>query len=921
MAWLSRLVDVRRGEWRALVKAFATLLLLITGHTALETARDALVLTRLPARGLGIIYVAVALCVLPAVGLASRASVRFGAQRALGGGLVTAAALLGALFALPMGRATAVAVYVTSGLIGAVLVPLYWNLLASIFNVAQARRLLGIVGAAGVLGGALGSTAAATLLMVFHTRALLLVSSGVLVVTAVVLVWMPAGEREPLPRPTGILPSRRDAEDLREEPFLRRIALLVVVSTAAALFLDYFFKWTVARTVPHHEIAGFVARYYAWLNGLSVVAQIFVTGVLVRRIGVATTMVVTPFLVLLGGVGALVAAGALTAVLAVKAVDGTLRNSVHRVTMELVYLPVPPGVRARAKPFIDGALARMTQAVAGLLLLGLGGANCLSSWLLAGIVVAATVGWLAVAVTTRGPYLGLLRHAVMGDSPASPDVAPIDLESAEVLVERLADQDRLVVLGGMNVLARRGRERLIPALILLHEDPAVLVRALGIFGASEREDWIARARRLLSDPRESVRMAAARALAMHGRLDAGDLAGDADRRLHAYAALQLSLASADRDPLDDPEIAELLDRPGADGEEARLGLLAVIVDAKWNGRLSRLLVALETRAGTSREWTEALARAAASQQARALIPSLVSRLVLGDTREIVRAALVSFGRPALDEVWGTLLDPLRERRLRVHLPNTLARFGTKPAAELLLRCIETEHDGLVRYKAIRGLGRLTTDRRITMDRARVERLAYANLVEHFRLLGLRATFTASPSSDVRGPSITRFLLVGLLDDKLRQSLERTFRLLKIAHPRDDLHRVQIATQSNDSRARANAGEFLDALLRRGDQRALRELLLLVADDLSIADRVARGSALLHTTPPVTPEAAVASMIGDADAALAALASLHAATVAGKPARVAIGGGLGERPVVELSTAGAPAVALESHEPPEQAPHG
>jgi HEAT repeat protein len=566
----------------------------------------------------------------------------------------------------------------------------------------------------------------------------------------------------------------------------------------------------------------------------------------------------------------------------------------------------------------------MTQAVAGLLLLGLGGANYLSSWLLAGIVVAATLGWLAVAVTTRGPYLGLLRHAVMGDSPASPDVTPIDLESAEALVERLADQDRLVVLGAMNVLARRGRERLIPALILLHEDPAVLARALGIFGASEREDWIARARRLLSDPRESVRMAAARALAMHGRLDAGDLAGDADRRLHAYAALHLSLASADRDPMDDPDIAGLLDRPGPDGEEARLGLLAVIVDSKWNGRLSGLLVALETRAGTSREWTEGLARAAASQQARALIPSLVSRLVLRDTREIVRAALVSFGRPALDEVWGTLLDPLRERRLRVHLPNTLARFGTKPAAELLLRCIETEQDGLVRYKAIRGLGRLTADRRITMDRARIERLAYANLVEHFRLLGLRATFTASRSTDVRdvrGASTTRFLLVGLLDDKLRQSLERTFRLLKIAHPRDDLHRVQIAIQSKDSGARANAGEFLDALLRRRDQRALRELLLLVADDLSIADRVARGSALLHATPPLTPEAAVAALISDADAALAALASLHAATVAGKPARVAIGGGLGERPVVELSTAGAPAVALEPHEQPDQVPHG
>src|SRR5580698_10297767 len=362
---LPRLVDVRRDEWPALAPAFATLLLLIMAHTTLETARDALVLTRLPSRALGVVYVAVAVCALPAVGLASRTAVRLGARRALGAGIVTAAALLVALFVLPMNRATAVAVYVTSGLIGAVLVPLYWNLLASLFNVAQARRLLGIVGAAAVLGGVLGSTAAAALLEILNTRALLLVSAATLLVTLLVLVWVPAGDGPTVLPSTGVLPSRRNADDLRREPFLRRIALLVVVSTAAALFVDYFFKWTVARTVPHQEIARFVANYYAWLNGLSLVAQVFVTGALVRRIGVATTMVVTPMLLLLGGVGTLVGAGALTAVLVLKAVDGTLRNSVHRVTTELVYLPVPAVVRARTKPFIDGALARMTQAVAG----------------------------------------------------------------------------------------------------------------------------------------------------------------------------------------------------------------------------------------------------------------------------------------------------------------------------------------------------------------------------------------------------------------------------------------------------------------------------------------------------------------------------------------------------------------------------
>jgi hypothetical protein len=122
--------------------------------------------------------------------------------------------------------------------------------------------------------------------------------------------------------------------------------------------------------------------------------------------------------------------------------------------------------------------------------------------------------------------------------------------------------------------------------------------------------------------------------------------------------------------------------------------------------------------------------------------------------------------------------------------------------------------------------------------------------------------------------------------------------------------VQIASQSENSRSRANAGEFLDALLRRRDQRSLRELFLVVADNLAVPDRVARGSALLGTTPPTTREAAVATMIGDRDTTLAALASLHAAAVAGLSARVEIAAGLGQRAYVELSTL----AALDVEEP-------
>src|SRR5215472_1667131 len=96
-AWLSRLVDVRRGELRTLVPAFGTLLLLITAHTALETARDALLIARFPAGELGVVYLAVAACVLPASWVAARVCQKMGVRRALVGGLALATAAMLAL--------------------------------------------------------------------------------------------------------------------------------------------------------------------------------------------------------------------------------------------------------------------------------------------------------------------------------------------------------------------------------------------------------------------------------------------------------------------------------------------------------------------------------------------------------------------------------------------------------------------------------------------------------------------------------------------------------------------------------------------------------------------------------------------------------------------------------------------------------
>src|SRR5438046_3670231 len=123
-ALLARAVDVRRGEGAALARAGGALFLIIAAHVALETARDALLLSRLPARDIALVYVAVAVFVLPVAAITSRLSARIGPRRTLAGGLMVAALALVGLFLLPLEPTSVIALYVLSGVVGATLVPL-----------------------------------------------------------------------------------------------------------------------------------------------------------------------------------------------------------------------------------------------------------------------------------------------------------------------------------------------------------------------------------------------------------------------------------------------------------------------------------------------------------------------------------------------------------------------------------------------------------------------------------------------------------------------------------------------------------------------------------------------------------------------------------------------------------------------------
>jgi hypothetical protein len=863
---MGRWFDVRSGELRGQLAGFATvLLLIIASHTTLETARDALLLAGPGPRALGLAYMVIAAGTVPGAALATFVGARVGQRAALRIVLLVAIAGPVALFAMPSSTARAFATYALSGILGSIVVPQFWTLVATVLTVGQGRRLLGLVSAAGVVGGVLGPTVASATLAFLPARALLPISSAgfALALAATLLARSP--ERTPA------LASARQGAPLhprvfRDSPFVVRVALIVFLSTATFLAVDYLFKSSVARSMPGADIARYIAHYYLALSLLSLVVQL-ASGSIIRRLGVLPALLPTPLLLFIGAALAFLTRGALPVALLVKGVDGSVRYSLHRVTSELVYLPVPPAVKQRTKPFIDGTIARVAQTATGALLLLLGGAGMAGPRPVAAVAALLALTWLVTVVSMRRPYLSLLRHGISRgslDGAASAD--PVDLESAQAMVDSLGSGDSHVVVGAIRALAQRGRLDLVPALVLLHHDEAVLLEALDVLGASTRTDWVKLADRLLEDSRETVRLASARALCRQGHLDASHLAGDIGWRARGYAAVRLALSEGRRsDLVSHPALASLLAHAGESGSALRLGMLAAVADAPATPRLAPLLHLLASEPHESRERTELLAQAAVRQKDTRVVPQLVASLSTREAREGVRSALVTLGEPALAELIRALRDPATPRRLRVHVPKSLARFGSRRAADVLMREVETGSDGVVRAKAIRSLRLLVTDHRIAVDRLRAERAAFGEIELHFARLAQRLAFEKAATSSFA----TTVLLLELLDEQAARALERAFQLVQISHPRQGVHRAYVASRSSDAYARATAAELIDALLVRRDQRPLRALLRVATDDLSSADRVGRARALLPWLVQ-GDEAARSALVNEGDPLLAAL---------------------------------------------------
>ncbi len=865
--------------------ALGTLLGIVGGHTLLETARDALFLGQLPPSRLPLVYATLAGLALLVVRLNATFVRRFGRRNALIITLMGAAYGTVMLYLAPIHPVTIYALYLWSGTLSMVMVAQFWMLIGSTFTVTQGKRLFGPIAAGGVMGAVLGASGAALLLQLVDVKRLLPFAAATFLATGALLTSMSndmvttqaVGDAAPAP------PKLRGA-GLWHDPYLRRLTLQTILVGAAVLVADYLFKSVVAREIPAARLGEFLAQYYALLNAVSLAVQLFIASSAVKRLGVIGATVVLPMALLGGGlgilaVGAFAMGGHLLMVLLTKGGDGALRHSLHRVTTELTWLPLPDDVRSSAKTVVDTSVTRGVQAVTAGVILALAAVDLDTPWVLAALLVLLAFAAIVGSMSLRAPYVDLFRKALgRNEMPGDGEFA-LDLNGAEVAMEALSSRDPARAVAAIELLAGQSRARLIPALVLYHESPDVLVRALAVVATPDRTDWVPLAERLLDHASEEVRAAAVFALVGVGHVSAVESRmSDASPKVRAQTAFVLAQRERPDDPATDPRIEALFAIPGAEGAAARAGLLDTIAtrgDLRWTPLIHRLI------ASGDEACDGVFARAAERLRDPSFLPLLIARLASRPARTEVRAAIAAYGDTGLAALRAAMSDPA-STRLHPHIPASVAQFRSQAAADYLVDLLTTDDSGRVRYRALKALVGLQEDVPVQIDADRVVIELRRNLIEYFRLLALAQPFRSASGGDAHA-SAARELLVALLQDKQGQAIQRVFSVLQLLIRSENLRRVLLALTSSDPRARANAAEFLDNLTLRYATRGKvheesRALIQILSDDLAPAERVARARPLLAPALPQWPDdvdGALAVLIRERDAGIATIAAEYA----------------------------------------------
>jgi AAA family ATP:ADP antiporter len=827
-SFLSHIVDIKPGEEIISLLLFFYFFLITAPFTIIKSIREAAFLENLSPKYLPYAY-ATALVVAIVVAFHSKLQIKIRRHLLISSSLFFF--ILTALFfwfLFPSGEKAntkwlLVAFWMWANLFVVVLVTQFWILVNDVFNPREAKRLIGFFGSGGILGGIFGGLTTTILAKLnVSNKSLLLIASGILFLCVFgvnyIFVWQRkrqilSVEETRIYTSVGKEPQKVGFKDcfdtVRKDYYLKLLAAVVIVTGIVSIFIDWQSKSIVYEANP---FGGKLTIFFGLFNTGSLIFaflfQFFMTSKIIKRYGIRFALLLYPLILFLLSLGIAIWP-ILAFAVTIKASDKSLSFSINQSARELLYIPVSPDIKYKAKIFIDMFLNRFADSL-GALILVIVFFFYFSIQILIPIVSFVSVlfilGWVVLNLKVSKEYTNTVKQKLemkweRGDRAVA---EKMDIDYTKLVFDTLESKNRSSILYAMHLFDLIKQDKLTPELrkLISYKSDEMKVSSLGALFESqdttlfpETEDFI----------------------------DDKALEKDVKEIMSLDVYQELMRGYFDKTITDESKEAVT----------ARMELAKAIGLMESHSPLVQKLE--ELLQDESPEVSKYAIESAANLRKKEYIPALVRKLQNPLTREDAISALEKYGQ----KIEGTLADYLGDTEenseLRKAVTSILAYIGTQDAADFL--CWELAEDrGDMDSELIDALDRIRSEKPVVQfPEEAVKSKIFKEIKKHYQIFIQLYESSSESKNESRRKALERNLTFSLMN---------IFKLLGVVYPHEDIARAYQNIRAGTKNSVAYAVELLDNILHK----EMRDILLPIIEDISLEERVQRCQSLLKSSP-------------------------------------------------------------------------
>lgn len=708
----------------------------------------------------------------------------------------------------------------------------FWVLANLVFNVRDAKRLFGFIGSGAILGGIFGGYLTSIFAQVLGNGGMIFIAALLLCgcFPLLRLIWkLRVSNMDEFQQKKQIsIADGHPYKLIKKSRHLTYMALTVAVGVLVAKLVDYLFSDFAAKSMEDpEELTSFLAFWFSTFNLVSLAIQLFLTHRIVGVWGVGFSLLLLPLGILFGSVFFLILPE-LSAIVAIKGMDGVLKQSINKSASELLALPLPFELKNRTKSFIDVVVDSIATGFAGLLLVFFVTGLHLGTMGITLLIIGLVLVWILFVGILRKEYYATFKRNLEQTSPKTAPISNIPTKKVSVVegmrtVFSNGTEEQLLFM--LNKLMEINDERFLGDVIRLLDHPSLKVKAAAMRNLYflDSETMVVNINELLNYGDEELTMATFEYLLLHAEHNEEHVFNqflESDNTLTKDTALFcLARESSGNVTLKAKyNLKERLDSRLSKKELPINPLLLKTIGTAGYPEFYPLI--LENIEGENNELKQAAIVAAGMAMSPMFIDKLLDLLPFKALRPFVVEALNNYGPGILP----ILVVHVRNRSLNLEVcrfvPLVIKSFMSKEAVQSLFQLFD-DVDLSIRLEVVRALSDIRKERPIL----RFNRFKIANRIfeecklYHQTLSAMHTQIIISYRNRKKsGATINpeersaRASLLELLERRLDSGLERIFKLLGLKYPQEDVQNAYYGLLSPKEESRTKAIEFLDNLL-------------------------------------------------------------------------------------------------------------